>query len=111
MSLHNGYLIALGALFALAFSLMIGAQIRQRRASGERRFSGPGGAVQYLWAMVPVAILGIVGGALVETPKARPPIKSSRIELAVALPVALATAKVAVVERAREPRADGKFTR
>jgi len=115
VSLHNGYLIALGALCALAFSLMIRAQIRQHRASGDRRFAGPAGTVQYLWAMVPIAILATIGGALIETPKTHPPVAPRKIELAVVLPVShpvtLATVNRLAVERVRTPRTDGKVER
>jgi len=115
VSLHNGYLIALGALCALAFSLMIRAQIRQHRASGDRRFSGPAGTVQYLWAMVPIAILAIIGGALIETPKAHSPVAPRKIELALALSVAHPVTSAAVdglaAERLRPPQTGGKVER
>lgn len=85
MSLHNAYLIALGALFVVVCAIMIHSLERHRRAAGDAtQFSGPRGSVQCLWAMVPVAILGGVDLALIETP--HHPIAAPRIALAVTRP-------------------------
>jgi hypothetical protein len=84
VSLHNAYLIALGALFALTFAIMIHSLERHRRAAGAAaQCYGPRGSVQCLWAMVPIAILGGVDLALIETPHR--PIATPRIALAVTL--------------------------
>jgi hypothetical protein len=88
VSLHNAYLIALSALFALTFAIMILSLEKHRRAAGDAaQFSGPRGGVQCLWAMVPIAILGGVDLALIETPQH--PIAAPRVALAATLPPSL----------------------
>jgi len=46
---------------------MLVSLIRYRKPNGEpSRFGGPTGRVQWLWALVPMAILGAVNLALIE---------------------------------------------
>ena len=85
MSLHNSYLIALSTLFAVVFAIMIYSLARHRRSAGEpmARFFGPSGSVQWLWAMIPIAILAGIDFALIETPEDRSSMAPKKIELAV----------------------------
>jgi heme/copper-type cytochrome/quinol oxidase subunit 2 len=84
VSLHNSYLAVLSALFALVFAIMIHSLARHRRACRNASFSGPGGSVQYLWAMVPVAILAGIDFALIEAPAELRAQAPAKIELAAA---------------------------
>ncbi|MBS1226984.1 MAG: cytochrome c oxidase, subunit [Proteobacteria bacterium] len=90
MSLHHSYLIVLGALFVAVFAIMIHSLAAHRRATGETatRFLGPTGTVQWLWAMVPIAILIGVDCALIDAPD-RPPTARPAIARAAA-PAAVA---------------------
>jgi len=67
MEMHNHYVIAITAIFALVFVIMLASLIRYRKPGDEpSRFGGPTGRVQWLWALVPMAILGAVNIALLE---------------------------------------------
>ena len=67
MEIHNHYVIAISAIFVLVFAIMLVSLIRYRKPGGEAsRFGGPTGRVQWLWALVPMAILGAVNLALIE---------------------------------------------
>jgi heme/copper-type cytochrome/quinol oxidase subunit 2 len=92
VSLHNSYLAVLSALFALVFAIMIHSLARHRRACRNASFSGPGGSVQYLWAMVPVAILAGIDFALIEAPAELRAQAPAKIELAAAQPALLSVA-------------------
>lgn len=70
--MHHTYLLALSALFLLVFAVMLHSLIAHRRqqASSDaaaRRFYGPTGTVQWLWASVPLAILAAVSIALLSS--------------------------------------------
>src|ERR1035437_3112540 len=85
MEMHNRYLIAVSALFALVFVIMLYSLIRYRKADGATsRFSGPTGRVQWLWALVPMAILGAINIALIDHSDDRHAVAAKKIELAVA---------------------------
>lgn len=102
MTLHNSYLILLSTLFAVVFAIMIYSLVRHRRAAGESvaQFFGPNGSVQWLWAVIPIAILVGIDFALIETPAERNSMAPKKIELAIAqnLPLA-AGATVATTEQ------------
>ena len=67
MEMHNHYVIVVSAVFALVFAIMLISLICYRQPDGEpSRFGGPTGRVQWLWALVPMAILGAVNIALLE---------------------------------------------
>ncbi|WP_301103023.1 cytochrome c oxidase subunit II transmembrane domain-containing protein [Propionivibrio sp.] len=82
MTLHNSYLILLSALFAVVFAIMIYSLVRHQKTAGESaaQFFGPSGSVQWLWAVIPIAILVGIDFALIETPADR----SSMAQLAIA---------------------------
>lgn len=67
MNLHAIYLIAVSAVFVAVFAVMLHSLIRYRKpGDATRRFSGPTGRVQWLWALVPMLILGAVNIVLIE---------------------------------------------
>ena len=71
MTLHHAYLTAMTALFIVVFALIIHSLITHRTASGSpsaQKFGGPTGRGQWLWALVPLAILGAVDFVLIEGP-------------------------------------------
>ena len=102
MSLHHSYLIALSALFIVAFAIMIFSLARHRRAgsAAAARFSGPTGTGQWLWAMVPIAILLSVDLALIDAAGERRPLAAPTITLAAAPPPAAGPADA---ERSARP--------
>lgn len=85
MGLHNSYLLALSVIFAIALAITIVSLIAHRRQFGTARepFFGPTGGVQFVWAMVPIAILFAVDFALIETPDQPPTAAPGKLALAV----------------------------
>lgn len=67
LPVHGYFLAILTVLFVVVFAITIASMARQRKSSGDRqsRFAGPTGTVQWLWAMVPFAILLFVDYVLV----------------------------------------------
>lgn len=88
MNLHAYYMIAIGVLFVLVFAIMIHSLIAHRRTSaqGPHRFFGPTGTVQWLWTLVPFAILAFIGNQLTDGTNGMQPVE--KIELATAYPQA-----------------------
>ena len=83
MGIHNSYLIAVSALFALVFAIMLYSLIRHRKpGDAPRRFRGPTGRVQWLWALVPMVILGVVNVALIDRTDDQRHVAGEKIELA-----------------------------
>jgi heme/copper-type cytochrome/quinol oxidase subunit 2 len=80
-------MIAIGVLFVLVFAIMLHSLIAHRRASehGAHRFFGPTGTVQWLWTLVPFAILAFIGNELTDGANGMQPVK--KIELATAHPL------------------------
>lgn len=70
MDFHNAYLIAIGALFVLVSLIMLGSLIRHHGPGRRPGFGGPTGRVQWLWALVPMLILGAVDLALLDSASA-----------------------------------------
>lgn len=64
--LHNDFMIIVTALFVVVFGIMIYSMVKHRQSIGHHaaKFTGPSGSVQWLWAMVPFAILLLVDYAL-----------------------------------------------
>ena len=84
--MHHNYMIAISALFLLVFAVMIHSMARHRRTSGQTsaRFSGPTGSSQWIWATIPLLILGLVNVALFrgadrQMPTAKPDTQVSAI--------------------------------
>ena len=59
LRIHNEFMIIIGILFAVVFGIMIYSMIRHRKSAGHEaaKFTGPTGTVQWIWALVPFAIL------------------------------------------------------
>ncbi len=69
MTLHNAYLIVLTGLFVTIFAIMILSLARHGRTSAApsaSKFGGPTGRGQWLWALVPIAIVAGVDFALID---------------------------------------------
>ena len=68
MTLHLGYLIFISVLFTLVFAVMIHSLIRHRQAAcaSGSRFPGTAGKRQWLWTLVPMAMLAFVNVALID---------------------------------------------
>ncbi len=64
--LHNDFMIIVTALFVVVFGIMIYSMVKHRQSIGHHaaKFTGTSGSVQWLWAMVPFAILLFVDYAL-----------------------------------------------
>jgi len=69
LTLHNAYLIVLTGLFVTVFAIMIHSMARHGEAGAAapaKRFGGPAGRGQLLWALVPVAIVAGVEFGLID---------------------------------------------
>ena len=64
--MHNDFMIIVTALFVVVFGIMIYSMVKHRQSTSHHgaRFTGPTGSVQWLWALVPLAILLFVDYAL-----------------------------------------------
>jgi cytochrome c oxidase subunit II len=83
MGLHNSYLIVISVLFAMVFAILLYSLIRHRKPDAHpSRFGGPNGRVQWLWALVPMAILGVVNLALIDYSNDHHNVTNAKIELA-----------------------------
>lgn len=70
LNIHNQFMTIITVMFVVVFAIMIYSMIRHRKSVGHTpaRFSGPTGAVQWLWALVPFAILLFVDYVLMGVP-------------------------------------------
>lgn len=66
LHMHNDFMIIVTALFVVVFGIMIYSMVKHRQSTSHHgaRFTGPTGSVQWLWALVPLAILLFVDYAL-----------------------------------------------
>lgn len=66
LHMHNEFMIIITVLFLVVFGIMIYSMVEHRKSTGHHpaKFTGPNGRVQWLWAMVPFAILLFVDYAL-----------------------------------------------
>lgn len=91
--MHNSYMIFVSTLFVVVFVIMILSLIQHRKTCSHlaAKFSGPTGTVQWLWALVPFAILAFIDVTLINLPDDRTSSAPKKIELAIAqdLPSAL----------------------
>jgi cytochrome c oxidase subunit 2 len=64
--MHNDFMIIVTALFVVVFGIMIYTMVKHRQSTSYQaaKFAGLTGNVQWLWAMVPFAILLFVDYAL-----------------------------------------------
>ena len=85
--MHNDYMIVISALFVAMFAIMLYSMIKHRKQCGDRPgFRGPTGKVQWLWALVPLAILAFINLALIDFSTERIVTRPARTELASAHP-------------------------
>ena len=59
LHIHNFFMIVITIIFVVVFTIMIYSMVKHRKSVGHQpaRFTGPTGTVQWLWALVPFAIL------------------------------------------------------
>ncbi|HJW23568.1 MAG TPA: cytochrome c oxidase subunit II [Rhodocyclaceae bacterium] len=70
LKIHNEFMIIITVLFTVVFAIMIYSMVKHRRSSGHQaaRFSGPRGALQWFWVLVPFAILLFIDFILMGIP-------------------------------------------
>ncbi len=70
LKIHNEFMLIIGALFVAVFAIMIYSMIKHRKSVGHQpvRFSGPNGTVQWIWALIPFAILLFIDFVLMGIP-------------------------------------------
>lgn len=70
LAIHNEFMLIITALFVAVFAIMIYSMVRHRKSVGHEpaKFSGPTGAVQWFWALVPFAILLFIDFVLMGIP-------------------------------------------
>ncbi|MBI2309064.1 MAG: cytochrome c oxidase subunit II [Rhodocyclales bacterium] len=70
LKIHNEFMLIIGALFVAVFAIMIYSMIKHRKSTGHapKQFSGPTGTVQWIWALVPFAILLFIDFVLMGIP-------------------------------------------
>ncbi|MBA4092700.1 MAG: cytochrome c oxidase subunit II [Candidatus Accumulibacter sp.] len=70
LHIHNQFMTIITVMFVVVFAIMIYSMIRHRKSTGHTpaKFSGPTGTVQWLWALVPFAILLFVDYVLMGIP-------------------------------------------
>jgi cytochrome c oxidase subunit 2 len=70
LHIHNEFMIIITVLFVVVFAIMIYSMVKHRKSLGHQpaKFTGPTGTVQWLWALVPFAILIFIDYILVGIP-------------------------------------------
>jgi len=70
LKIHNEFMIIIGVLFVVVFAIMIYSMIKHRKSVGHRpaQFAGPTGTVQWVWALIPFAILLFIDFVLMGIP-------------------------------------------
>jgi cytochrome c oxidase subunit 2 len=70
LDIHNHFMIVITVLFVVVFGIMIYSMIKHRKSVGHQpaKFTGPTGTVQWLWALVPFAILLFIDYVLMGIP-------------------------------------------
>ena len=70
LHIHNEFMIIITVLFVVVFGIMIYSMIKHRKSLGHQpaKFTGPTGTVQWIWALVPFAILIFIDYILVGIP-------------------------------------------
>ena len=71
--MHDSFMIVLSTLFVVVFAIMMHSMFKHRRNCDHStaKLTGANGTVQWLWALVPFAILAFVDIALINAPKDR----------------------------------------
>ncbi|GEC95996.1 cytochrome c oxidase subunit 2 [Zoogloea ramigera] len=70
LSMHNQFMVVITVLFVVVFAIMLYSMIRHRKSVGAQPagFSGPTGALQWFWVLVPFAILLFIDFVLMGIP-------------------------------------------
>ncbi|HEX6734212.1 MAG TPA: cytochrome c oxidase subunit II [Azonexus sp.] len=70
LAIHNEFMLIITTLFVVVFAIMIYSMVRHRKSAGHppARFTGPRGALQWFWALVPFAILLFIDFVLMGIP-------------------------------------------
>jgi len=70
LSMHNQFMVIITVLFVVVFAIMIYSMVKHRKSTGAQpaKFSGPTGAFQWFWALVPFAILLFIDFVLMGIP-------------------------------------------
>lgn len=70
LKIHNEFMIIITVLFTVVFAIMIYSMAKHRKSAGHpaARFSGPKGALQWFWVLVPFAILLFIDFVLMGVP-------------------------------------------
>ncbi len=70
LHIHNEFMLIITILFVVVFAIMIYSMIRHRKSAGHTpsKFTGPTGALQWFWALVPFAILLFIDFVLMGIP-------------------------------------------
>jgi len=70
LHIHNEFMLVITVLFVVVFAIMIYSMIKHRKSSGHApaKFTGPTGALQWLWALIPFAILLFIDFVLMGIP-------------------------------------------
>ena len=64
LHIHNEFMLIITILFVVVFAIMIYSMIRHRKSVGHQpaNFTGPNSKLQWLWALIPFAILLFIVG-------------------------------------------------
>lgn len=70
LHIHNEFMLIITVLFVAVFAVMIYSMIKHRKSVGHApsRFTGPSGALQWFWALIPFAILLFIDFVLMGIP-------------------------------------------
>ena len=70
LHIHNEFMLIITVLFVVVFAIMIYSMIRHRKSVGHppAKFTGPRGALQWFWALIPFAILLFIDFVLMGIP-------------------------------------------
>jgi cytochrome c oxidase subunit 2 len=70
LHIHNEFMLVITVLFVVVFAIMIYSMIKHRKSSGHEpaKFTGPTGALQWFWALIPFAILLFIDFVLMGIP-------------------------------------------
>ena len=70
LHMHNEFMLIITILFVVVFAIMIYSMIKHRKSLGHQpaKFSGPNSAMQWLWAIIPFAILIFIDFVLMGVP-------------------------------------------
>ena len=70
LHIHNEFMLIITVLFVVVFAIMIYSMIKHRKSVGHQpaKFSGPTGTMQWIWALVPFAILLFIDFILMGIP-------------------------------------------